>query len=92
MSDEVTCPFDGDFCDLKKKRLDEWREHCLHNPQPYYTNVSARDMFADCPIKHVPERKDSCVRFSRYLFIVDKVMAGVDESVRKILAQQNAQR
>lgn len=87
MADELHCPFDGDFCELKKTRVTEWRQRCLHNPQPYYTSVNPSEFLGDCPIKHVPERKDSCDRFRRYLYIVDKVMTELG-----IKAKQNEQR
>lgn len=87
----TNCPFDGDFCEKKQARLDEWRERCLRNPQPYYTNMSCQDMFAGCPIKHDQERNDACERFRRYIFIVNKVMSGVDDAVKKAL-KQDAQR
>ena len=80
MVDELHCPFDGDFCELKKKRFDEWRERCLHNPQPYYTSMNSAEILGECPIRHIPERKDSCDRFRRYLYIVDKVMTELKQN------------
>lgn len=83
MSD-TTCPFDGDFCEKKQTRVDEWRERCLQNPQSYSVFIPRDKMFADCPIKHEEERKEICKRYRRYLFIV--------ENVKKELTKQYEQR
>lgn len=90
MSDR-TCPFDGDFCDLKKKAIAEWRKSCWDNPTTFISSGTQNDWEHYCPYKG-EERYDACVRYSRYVHIVDKVMAGVDEAVRNLYKQNNEQR
>lgn len=72
MSD-ITCPFDGDFCQKKQDRLNEFHRMFLHNPNLDINFRSTMDMFWDCPIKHDQERAETCERYHRYLFIVENV-------------------
>lgn len=83
MSD-VNCPFDGDFCQRKQNRLNDFHRMFLHNPNLDINFRSTADMFWDCPIKHFEERKEICNRYRRYLFVV--------ENVKKELAKQDGQR
>lgn len=69
MSD-TTCPFDGDFCQKKQDRLNDFHRLFLHNPNLDVKFRSTADMFWDCPVKHPKEREDICERYRRYLFIV----------------------
>ena len=84
MSD-ITCPFDDDFCQKKQDRLNEWKKFVLKNSN---TNINFRttlDMFWDCPIKHLEEREETCERYRRYCTIVNKVMNGVEQSLKQMI-------
>ena len=78
MSD-VTCPYDGDFCEKKQERIDEWRKRCLLNPQPYSVFIPRNKLFVNCPIPHIDEHPDICDRYRRYLFIVEKIKAELEK-------------
>ncbi len=69
MSD-TTCPFDGDFCQKKQERFDEWKRFVFNPQNAHLTFTTNKDMFSNCPIKHETERKETCERYRRYLFIV----------------------
>lgn len=78
MSD-ITCPFDGGFCQRKQDRLNDFHRVFLNNPHLNIKFRSTADMFWDCPIKHDQERKETCERYRRYLFIVEKVKQEIKE-------------
>ncbi len=70
VSSTYACPYDGDFCEILRKRLNRWREAVEYNAanktnQVFYTGP---DMFK-CSDK---ERKN-CVRYKRYLYIVNNM-------------------
>lgn len=85
MSD-IKCPFDGDFCQKKQERFDEWKQFVFSNP--HLVHKTTGNMFADCPIKHSEERKEICERYRRYCFIVQKVLEGVQQSLAKNANEQ----
>ena len=82
---DTTCPFDGDFCQKKQDRLDEWKRFCLRITDQNIHISSTMEMFADCPIKHKEELKDVCDRYRRYCYIVNKTMDGVEQSLRQMI-------
>lgn len=84
MSD-VTCPFDGDFCQKKQDRFDEWKNFTFNPQNAHLTFTTNKDMFSNCPIKHETERKEICERYRRYCTIVNKVMNGVEQSLKQMI-------
>ena len=75
------CPFDGDFCQEKQNRFDEYRIFAMDNCDSVVMNLKVLD---GCPFNTPEERQQKCVRYHRYLHIV--------ENVKKELAQQQNER
>jgi hypothetical protein len=69
MKNATVCPYDGDFCDKKQERLNEWKDRNLRLSNPVDSIPVCPNMFDDCP-----DDFTKCQRYKRYTFIVNKVM------------------
>lgn len=63
----TTCPFDHEFCQKMQDRFNEWKQFVFNNPN--MVNHTSGNMFLDCPIKHIEERKEICERYRKFLVI-----------------------
>ena len=70
MSD-IKCPFDGDFCQKKQERFDEWKRFVFSRG---VTLCTESNMFDGCPMENSPlENIKNCERYRRYLYIINNI-------------------
>jgi hypothetical protein len=64
------CPYDGDFCQRKKDKLDSFEaavEYMAQN-KINYTFIVSDKTFSGCPLENLREQSN-CERYVRYLYI-----------------------
>lgn len=61
------CKYDGDFCQKKADKFNQWRDAVEYAAQNKLNKVfcTSGDMFDKCPL----ENKTECERYQRYCFI-----------------------
>lgn len=66
-----TCPYDGNRCQKMESRFYAWQKVVLQTEGIVF-QINP-DMFAGCAIDSEEERKKTCERYQRYLFITNNV-------------------
>ena len=66
-----TCPYDGNRCQKMESRFNAWQKFVLQTEGIVF-QINP-DMFAGCAIDSEEERKKTCERYQRYLFITNNV-------------------
>ncbi|MFQ6745141.1 MAG: hypothetical protein ACLRFN_04175 [Alphaproteobacteria bacterium] len=64
------CPYDGDFCQRKKDKLDSFESAVEYMAQNKinYTFIVSDKTFSGCPLEALREQSN-CERYMRYLYI-----------------------
>lgn len=67
----TTCPYDGDFCQIKQDKFNRWKEAVEYAAKNRLNQVflTSGDMFVKCPL----ENKTDCERYLRYCFIKNQI-------------------
>ena len=68
MKNATTCLYDGDFCQAKEERFNEWKNFAFNNASGFTTRPG---MFDNCP----KGPSITCDRYRRYLYIVEHIKA-----------------
>lgn len=66
----VNCPYDSQYCQKKDQIFSGWVEIVTNYTIPQPINP---DTFSGCAIGSEEERKKTCERYQRYLFITNNV-------------------